>query len=122
MNKPDFVETMPVYPHGYILEPAEICPPPRVDTASEGVDIDAVHRRVEARHKMVQSYAPTSCDKVGRHHEAAHAASEIDDDRNARPLPWYVAELVGVRPEIVTALAVVCAIITVAGGLHYWLT
>lgn len=90
-----------------------------------GVDIDAVHHRIAQRHKHVQSHLPHCagpCEQ-GRKLCPCPTACGIDDnERNAKPLPWYVAELVGVRPEIVSALAVVAAIIAVAAGLHYFLT
>jgi hypothetical protein len=50
------------------------------------------------------------------------ACQEIaDEPRNARPLLWYVSELVGAPPAIVSTLAVVMAIIAAVGLLHWWL-
>ena len=63
---------------------------------------------------------PQGCDRQGRIPEAAPAIE--DEPRNARALPWYVAEFVGVPPAIVTALAVVMTIIGIVGALHLALT
>ena len=93
-----------------------------------GIDIDAVHRR---------PHIPNGCDQQGRFQPCiggpCQGGSKLcpspyacerteDEERNARPLPWYVAELVGVPPAIVTSLAVVMTIIGVVGALHWWLS
>jgi hypothetical protein len=72
-----------------------------------GIDIDAAHKR---------PYIAQGLDMQGRRPQAAEAATDLGaEQRNARPLPWYVAELVGVPPAIVTTMAAVAAVAAIVG-------
>ena len=82
--------------------------------------VDIRHIVVRNETARYRASVPQGCDRQGRIPEAAPAIE--DEPRNARPLPWYVAELVGVPPAIVTSLAVVMTIIGAVGALHWWLS
>lgn len=70
--------------------------------------------------RFSRARVPDGCGAQGRFDEDP---PEVDDtDRNVRPLPWYVAELIGAPPVVVTTLAVVAllGILAAAVALFWW--